>query len=170
MATEMQLAARLKYTPGYGERVADIGRCLAIEFRDAKLKERIFTAHWQKFELETGYTVFPEAGYAGWPAEAGTTTNKPPASECIPRLTGGSADPERVIQRRPGRRVKPPHDHASPFPQTFNAKEVAAAIGRSPAFVYSEAKAGHIHYSRYNGRLEFSEQDIQDYIRAHRVA
>jgi excisionase family DNA binding protein len=56
--TEAQLIERSKYTPGFGERAADIVRGLAREFADAKLKEEIFTRHWRQFEKATGYVVF----------------------------------------------------------------------------------------------------------------
>lgn len=68
---EAQAVERARYGPNADQWAKAIGARLLLEFADAKSRERIFSAHWRKFELETGLKVFPPE----------VTVKKPPASE-----------------------------------------------------------------------------------------
>jgi hypothetical protein len=138
------------------------GGLLLREFAADREREKCVRLQVKQWEMDSGLTMLP--------AVAELPPKKVVGSERRPRLAAGSPDPDRVIVPRPNRRVKPAHDPRSPFPETFNVEQAAAAIGLSPPFIYSEAAAGRIHHSRYNGRIQFTQQDIDEYIRDHRVA
>jgi hypothetical protein len=90
-------------------------------------------------------------------------TKKPVKSEGLIRANTGA-------KKKRNRRPKSPYDPASPFPQTIDAKQVAAAPGCSPQHVYSEVAAGRLPHHRDNGRLYFLVPEIMDHQRNQRIA
>jgi len=102
--------------------------------------------------------MFPEEESAAR-VDIDVAKKKPPVSEPVPAL-----------KKRPNRRVKPPYNPASPFPQMIDAKEVAAALGCSLQHVYTAAADGRLPHHRYSGRIQFSVDEIRDYIRDHKTA
>lgn len=92
------------------------------------------------------------------------------AGETTPLVKTAKKATENKSGKTRKRRARPAYDPASPFPQMVDAKVVAAALNCSIPHVYALAASGRLTHSLFEGRVQFSVDDINDYLRDHKVA
>jgi len=99
--------------------------------------------HYREVEAETGWVLLPVVAK---------------------KKRGGAA---HRIHRKP---VRAAHDPASPFRETVDAKQVAAALNCSVQRLYALAAAGRLPHHRDDGRLYFYVLEILEYQKNQKVA